>query len=237
MEGEKKQKNSQNENRGKDGIADVKSGEDRRVIQVIELREEIEEDIEFLKDLVIIYRFIGPRADRKIVQRWIEDTWKTPQITKFMLKGFFIVVFATEEERQKILDGGLWTMKNKPLYIQKWYQNFNPLKTEPYENPIWICLNNLPMEYLSEEALENIGRSMGTLMEIDAEIATGNSYLYARMKLAAVRRIPQVIKLRSHGLDWIQAIEIEEDKHLCSICGRRNHDTDKCKINKKEKNI
>ncbi|GLJ32355.1 hypothetical protein SUGI_0651150 [Cryptomeria japonica] len=214
MEGEKKKKNLQNENRGEDGIADAKSGKDRRVIQVIDLSEEIEEDIEFLKDLAIICRFIGPRADRKTVQRWIEDTWKTPQITKFMPKGFFIVVFATEEERQKILDGGLWTMKNKPLYIQKWYQNFNPLKTEPYENPIWIRLNNLPMEYWSEEALEKIGRSMGTLMEIDAEIAIGNSYLYARMKLATVRRIPQVIKLRSHGLDWIQAIEIEEDKHF-----------------------
>ncbi|GLJ23011.1 hypothetical protein SUGI_0434200 [Cryptomeria japonica] len=154
-----------------------------------------------------------------------------------MPKGFFIVVFASEEERQKVLEGGLWTMNSKPLYIQKWFRNFNPLKTEPYEKPIWIRLNNLPMEYWSEEALEKIGRSLGTLMEIDAEIATGNSYLYARMKLVAVRRIPQLIKLRSQDMEWIQTIEIEEEKHYCSLCGRRNHDSDNCRNNKTEKKV
>ncbi|GLJ30665.1 hypothetical protein SUGI_0607270 [Cryptomeria japonica] len=154
-----------------------------------------------------------------------------------MPKGFFIVVFASEEERKKILEGGLWTMNNKLLYIQKWYKNFNPLKTEPYEKPIWIRLNNLSMEYWSEEALEKIGRSMGTLMEIDTEIATGNLYLYARMKLAAVGRIPQLIKLRSHDMEWLQVIKIEEEKYFCSICRRRNHDSDKCRNNKNEKKV
>ncbi|GLJ48891.1 hypothetical protein SUGI_1031190 [Cryptomeria japonica] len=142
----------------------------RGEIQTIDVSEEIEEDINFLKDLAIICRFIGPRTDRKSIEKWIEETWKTPQITKFMRKGFFIVVFASEEERRKVLEGGLWTMNGKPLYIQKWFRNFNPLKTEPYERPIWIRLNNLPLEYWSEEALEKIGRSLGTLMEIDAKL-------------------------------------------------------------------
>ncbi|GLJ17938.1 hypothetical protein SUGI_0314620 [Cryptomeria japonica] len=132
---------------------------------------------------------------------------------------------------------GIMDHDNKPLYIQKWYRNFNPLKMEPYEKPRWIRLNNLPMEYWSEEALEKIGRSMGTLMEIDAKIATRNVYLYARMKLAAVRRIPQLIKLRSHDMEWLQAIEIEEEKYFCSICERRNHDSDKCRNNKNEKKV
>ncbi|GLJ24987.1 hypothetical protein SUGI_0478430 [Cryptomeria japonica] len=90
-------------------------------------------------------------------------------------------------------------METKPLYIQKWYRNFNPLKTEPYDKPIWIRLYNFPMEYWMEEALENIGRSLGTLIEIDADIATRDSYLYARVKLAVVRRIPPKVKLRLQG--------------------------------------
>ncbi|GLJ44536.1 hypothetical protein SUGI_0935150 [Cryptomeria japonica] len=237
MESEKKQRVSQNRDHYAKGRSEAIFSDDIREIQTIDVSEEIEKDINFLKDLAIICRFIGPRTDRKSIERWIEETWKTSQITKFMPKGFFIVVFASEEERQKILEGGLWTMNNKPLYIQKWYRNFNPLKMEPYEKPIWIRLNNLPMEYWSKEGLEKIGRSMGTLMEIDAEITTGNSYLYARMKLVAVRRIPQLIKLRSHDMEWLQAIEIEEEKYFCSICGRRNHDLDKCRNNKNEKKV
>ncbi|GLJ54413.1 hypothetical protein SUGI_1168630 [Cryptomeria japonica] len=73
-----------------------------------------------------------------------------------MSRGFFIVVFAIEEEHQKISEGGLWLMDKKPLYIQKWYRNFYPLMTETYDKPIWIRLNNLLMEYWIEEALEKV---------------------------------------------------------------------------------
>ncbi|GLJ29204.1 hypothetical protein SUGI_0575980 [Cryptomeria japonica] len=231
------QKGSQNTD-GKANEMEVGAGgDDSENILTIDVSEEIEDDINFLKDLAIICRFIGPKSDRKTIEKWIVETWKTPQITKFMPKGFFIVVFATEEERQKVLDGGLWIMNSKPLYIQKWCRNFNPTKTEPYEKPIWIRLNNLPMEYWSEEALEKIGRTLGTLMEVDAEIANGNSYLYAKIKLAAIRRVPQRIKLRGHGMEWIQKIEVEEEKYYCSRCGHRNHDSDKCKYNKTEKQV
>ncbi|GLJ04857.1 hypothetical protein SUGI_0004920 [Cryptomeria japonica] len=91
---------------------------EREYIQSIDFLEEIEEDVEFLKDLAIICRFIGARSDCKRICKWIEETWQTPQITKFLPRGFFIIIFATEEERQKVLEGGLWTMDSKPLYIQ-----------------------------------------------------------------------------------------------------------------------
>ncbi|GLJ29921.1 hypothetical protein SUGI_0591500 [Cryptomeria japonica] len=116
-------------------------------------------------------------------------------------------------------------MDSTPLYIQRWHRNFNPLITKPYEKPIWIRLNNLPMEYWTEEALNKIGRSLGTLIDIDSEIAEGDSYLYARLRLAAVREIPTEIRLISHGKDWIQTVEIEEDKVFCLNCGLRNHPT------------
>ncbi|GLJ17002.1 hypothetical protein SUGI_0294130 [Cryptomeria japonica] len=189
MEDEKKQNKLKECSRGVDTIKATKACEEpgsnteKELLQVIDIIEEVGDDIELLKDLVIICRFIGPRLDRKKITEWIENTWQTPQITKFMSKGFFIVVFAIEEEHQKILEGGLWTITTKPLYINKWYRNFNSLKNEPYDKPIWIRLNNLPMEYWTEESLEKIGKSLGTLIEIDADIATGDSYLYARVKL------------------------------------------------------
>ncbi|GLJ37935.1 hypothetical protein SUGI_0771970 [Cryptomeria japonica] len=129
--------------------------------------------------------------ERIKICKWIDENWKTPQITKFLPHRFFIVIFATEEERMKILEGGVWFMDSAPPYIQRWHRKFNPLITKPYEKPIWTHLNNLPMEYWTEEALYKIGRSLGTLIDINTEIAEGNSYLYARLRLAAVRVIPQ----------------------------------------------
>ncbi|GLJ27389.1 hypothetical protein SUGI_0537530 [Cryptomeria japonica] len=198
-----------------------------RKYQIIDVTEEIEEDLEFLKDLAIICRFIGPRVERKKIYKWINETWKTPQITKFIQRGFFIVIFATEEERLKVLEGGVWYMDSALLYIQRWHRNFNPLITEPYEKPVWIRLNNLPMEYWTEEALHKIGQSLSTLIDIDTEIAEGDSYLYARLWVAADRTIPSEIKLLAHGKEWIQTVEIEEDKVYCLNCGMQNHPTGK----------
>ncbi|GLJ26663.1 hypothetical protein SUGI_0518660 [Cryptomeria japonica] len=93
------------------------------------------------------------------------------------------------------------------------------------------------MEYWSEEAMEKIGRTLGTLMEVDADIANGNSYLYARIKLTAIKKVPHRIKLRGHGMEWIQNIEVEEEKYYCSGCGRRNHYSDKCRNKKTEKQV
>ncbi|GLJ37405.1 hypothetical protein SUGI_0759420 [Cryptomeria japonica] len=178
---------------------DCSISDERECVQTIDVTEEIEEDVEFFKDLLIICgSFTGARSDRNKKCRWMEDTWRTPQITKFLPKGYFIVIFSTEEEQQKILEGGLWIMDSKPLHIQRWHRNFNPLKTDPYDKPVWIPLNNLLMEYYTEDALEKIGRSLGTLMDIDTYIAQGDSYIYARLQLVAVKRILACIKHRAH---------------------------------------
>ncbi|GLJ08365.1 hypothetical protein SUGI_0087300 [Cryptomeria japonica] len=91
------------------------------------------------------------------------------------------------------------------------------------------------MEYWTEETPAKIGRSLGTLMDIDADIALGDSYIYVRLQLAAVRRTPSQVKVCAHGMEWIQSMEIEEEIYYCWNCGRWNHSTSNCKIPKNEK--
>ncbi|GLJ37894.1 hypothetical protein SUGI_0770950 [Cryptomeria japonica] len=145
-------------------------------IQRIDVEEEIQVDTEFLKDLAIICRFIGSQMDYRKIEGWIDAAWNMPHITKFMPRGFFVVIFATEEERLKVLEGGLWKMEDKPLYLQRWHKNFYPWKIDPYNKPMWIRLNNLPLEYWTEEVLTKIGISLGTLINIDSKIGLGDSY-------------------------------------------------------------
>ncbi|GLJ30868.1 hypothetical protein SUGI_0613720 [Cryptomeria japonica] len=176
--------------------------------------------------------FAGSLGQGQIERRYAGGLKKLgahPRSPNSSQKATSLLFFATEEERLKILEGGLWTMDFKPLYIHRWHRNFNPLKIDPYEKLVWIRLNNLPMEYWTKEALEKIDRSLGTLMDIDADIAQGDSYIYTILQLVTVRRIPAYIKLRVHGLDWIQSIEIKEEKIYCSNCSRRNHSTIDCK--------
>ncbi|GLJ34881.1 hypothetical protein SUGI_0702220 [Cryptomeria japonica] len=138
---------------GNDLGAEDFSNEDESI--VIYVTEEINEELEALAKLGIICRFIGARFERKKILEWIDNAWRTPHILKYLPQGFFAIIFATEEERTRILQGGVWRMDSMPLYIQKWHHNFNPF--DPYDSPVWIRLYGLLVEYWTKDALEKIG--------------------------------------------------------------------------------
>ncbi|GLJ38011.1 hypothetical protein SUGI_0773670 [Cryptomeria japonica] len=95
--------------------------------------------------------------------------------------------------------GEVWMFEDSPMYIQPWAPNFNPLKCSPYDSSIWVRLYNLSIEYWNKECLDKIGRSLGTLMEVDEDISYGDQYVYVRMKLAVVMEILRRIGLVVSG--------------------------------------
>ncbi|GLJ24979.1 hypothetical protein SUGI_0478250 [Cryptomeria japonica] len=133
----------------------------------IDLTEEAFDDNGILEDLAIIARIIGPKKPRQIINPWIKDNWGNQIVVKFLLKGFFVVIFTEKGKRDQILCSKNWFFDNLPLYIQPWTPNFNLLKLAIYETLVWIRLFNLPIEYWGDSCLEKIGRTLGTLLEID----------------------------------------------------------------------
>ncbi|GLJ49384.1 hypothetical protein SUGI_1044890 [Cryptomeria japonica] len=121
---------------------------------------------------------------------------------KFLPKGFFVAIFTEKGIRDQILSSKNWYFDNLPLYIQSWTPNFNPLKLVVYETPVWIELYNLPIKYWGDSSLEKIGRTLGTLLDIDEEIIENDSYIYARIKIAAIEQIPSIINLRIDNGLW-----------------------------------
>ncbi|GLJ11363.1 hypothetical protein SUGI_0153990 [Cryptomeria japonica] len=67
------------------------------------------------------------------------------------------LLFSDGVDKQRVVNGGLWKMKGAPLYIQQWYENFDPSKLHPLSHPFWIRLYNLPQEYWAEDCLVKIG--------------------------------------------------------------------------------
>lgn len=76
--------------------------------------------------------------------------------------------------------------------------------------------------------MEKIGRTLGTLLEIDEDIIEGDLYTYARLKIVAVKTIPSSMMLLSVNGEWKQQIEVENEIRDCSRCGSLHHNTDKC---------
>ncbi|GLJ45908.1 hypothetical protein SUGI_0966450 [Cryptomeria japonica] len=123
-----------------------------------------------------------------------------------------------------------WFIEEHPLYLQPWFPNFNPVSLAVYDRPVWIRMHNLPMEYWGENCLEKIGQSLGTLLEIDEEIIEKDSYVYAHLKIVAVKEIPSQISLVSLAGIWLQQVEIEKEIIPCSRCGSKMHLEGECRL-------
>ncbi|GLJ47224.1 hypothetical protein SUGI_0996860 [Cryptomeria japonica] len=147
-----------------------------------------------------------------------------------MPKGFLIVNFTDEEVRNKILVQQNWFLEECPLYLQPWQPNFNPLPLGVYNHPIWIWLYNLPLDYWDDSCLEKIGRSWGTLIDIDNEILESDSYLYARHKIAAAKKIPSNLSILLGNKAWMQQVEVETFLPICGRCGFKNHQSVDCRV-------
>ncbi|GLJ06655.1 hypothetical protein SUGI_0044170 [Cryptomeria japonica] len=172
----------------------------------------------------------GPKLSRKDIHAWVEDNWGKHVMIKFLPKDFFVVIFLEEEDRDHIISLQNWFLDDHPLYIQPWSPNFDPTSLVVYVKPVWIQLYNLLIGYWSEACLETLGRSLGTLLEIDEDIVEGDLYTYARLKTTVVKTIPSSVMLLIADGEWKHHIEVEKEISACSRCGSKLHSADKCKL-------
>ncbi|GLJ53124.1 hypothetical protein SUGI_1132030 [Cryptomeria japonica] len=196
----------------------------------IDLSNKVEIDRELMKNQAITYRVVGKRRTRAIIKRWIDSNWKVDCIIKFLPKNFFTIVFALEEDRNKVLQGGVWMIDGSPFYIQIWVSNFNMLLCSSYKSPIGIRLYNFPIKYWNDECLDKIGHSLGMLLEVDEDISDGDLYVFARMKIAAIRKVPKKVCFCVNGRPWLQDIEVKENNLSYLKCRCRNHCEKDCKL-------
>ncbi|GLJ45678.1 hypothetical protein SUGI_0961400 [Cryptomeria japonica] len=128
-------------------------------------------------------------------------------------------------------------MGDHPLFLQPWNPNFDPTKLRPYEEPLCIRLYNLPIEYWGDECLENIGRTLGTLIDIDWDILESDLGKYVRLKIITINEIPQSIGLIVKEAKWCQSIEIETDHRFCTMCKAHTHFEKDCNSKVKTKEM
>lgn len=88
---------------------------------------------------------------------------------------------------------------------------------------------NLPIEYWSVDLLEKIGRTFGTLLEVDFD-DEDELCKYACLRIAAVKRIPKSVTFLTSSGEWNQQVDIEKDIKQCPRCGSRFHGLDECKM-------
>ncbi|XP_060183304.1 uncharacterized protein LOC132613295 [Lycium barbarum] len=119
----------------------------------------------------------------KSLEAYVTNTWKgvkKPQILAHD-EGYYIFIFDSVEDCEKVLNAGPYTFDNKPFVIQKWTIDFQFELDCLTTIPLWVVFPGLPVGYWSIESLSKVASAIGRPRYTDTFTAKMEKIAYARI--------------------------------------------------------
>ena len=117
----------------------------------------------------------------------------------------FLFQFFHEVDVKKVLELGPWTFDQYILIIKLLEENEQPQNVRLCFTSFWIQIYNLPIGFMSEKILKDIGNYIGTFMESDEHnlMRVWRNYMHIRVSIAVEKPLKQRMKLKTVGGDRI----------------------------------
>ena len=99
-----------------------------KIVSKLQISSEREmEDIQYMKEHALIDKFFRIWPTEKTLVWSINTTWKPQGHCDLQLeeKGFFMIIFFNEEERNRIFDNGPYFLNSAGLFLRPWKERFN----------------------------------------------------------------------------------------------------------------
>ncbi|KAF7832197.1 reverse transcriptase [Senna tora] len=178
----------------------------------------------------LIIRLWGKILDQHAICNRIMSLWKLraqPQLINIG-SGFFVVTLGCIEDKWKALLSGPSFIEGHFLSVRLWSPGFSPsLAQEEAIAPVWMKIQNLPIEYFNQAILCRIGNAVGTFVGIDESTHNISAARFARICvfLDLAKFKTSSISINSINL----SILLEGAYGFCLCCGNSNHPTATCK--------
>lgn len=169
----------------------------------------------------VICRFNGfwPKSDA--LHQWIYSTWTTNCEIYLCPKGFFIVRFNTEQEKDSIINQGPWFWGSAGLFTTPWFSDFDANTMIVSKMPVWVRLHGLPLHFWHRKVLTAIGK----FLKMDEDRAIRGIFTFARMcvEVDLSQGLPDHITLNFNNSQWIQQLDYENTVFRCRGCMQTGH--------------
>ncbi|KAL5831677.1 hypothetical protein ACOSQ4_017031 [Xanthoceras sorbifolium] len=160
---------------------------------------------------------------QKLKQKWsLIGHWQLTDLNE----GYFVARFQMLEDMEYVLTGGPWVIANQYLVPQRWKPNFIPGKESIQSMPIWLRLNDLPMELMTAGMLRKIGGMLGTTCKVDPITINQARGRYARIcvKIDISKPLKESIDVEDNYIK----VEYENLGRICFNCGKFGHSQINC---------
>ncbi|XP_058180206.1 uncharacterized protein At4g02000-like [Rhododendron vialii] len=176
---------------------------------------------------------------RAALKDTMRKVWGSPDGLRVVDVGdnLFHFRFANEMDLQRVVNGGPWCFDNMVLLLRRWEAGMKANTVDFNEIDFWIQLWGLPFECITPEIGKEIGRRIGSILEVNKVTEKGDWGRYIRVRV----RIPLNRPLRRGGnivlgngvKCWVD-YKYERLPGLCHYCGMLDHDIRECTTRNKD---
>ncbi|XP_070021895.1 uncharacterized protein [Nicotiana sylvestris] len=144
---------------------------------------------------------------------------------------YFIFIFRSEEDKNKLIQQGPCTYHNRPMILQQWDPNFRMSKELTRNVPIWAIFPGSPIQYWTKENLGCIASYLGKPICSDKLTAERDRILYARMlvEMDVSHDLPAKLLIEdANGKYREQALDYEWKPSFCEECFQTGKHDENC---------
>lgn len=160
--------------------------------------------------------------------KWVEEIWGNllrdlPEV-HILPRGWFSLHFSKEDYIDLVLEK-FWHIESAPVLLKRWSPLFNPEREQIGAGPLWVRLPGLPLQYWSEEALQQIGNALGTYLDHDRSYIESRqrTLAYVLVHLDTREGLERKITLTRGKFSKIQTLDYEGIPFRCYHCYEVGH--------------
>ncbi|KAH9679913.1 CCHC-type domain-containing protein [Citrus sinensis] len=143
----------------------------------------------------------------------------------------FLFQFFHEIDINRVLETGPWTFDQHILLVKRLEEDEQPQNIPLFTTSFWIQIYNLPIGFMSEKILKDIGNYIGVFLASDENNLMGvwRNYMRIRVSMDVRKPLKRRMKLKKAGGDWIWVdFKYERLNIFCFTCGLLGHTAQQC---------
>ena len=214
-----------------------------RKCQAIALKEEEEDVVTFMGRMKtkgektaansLVGKILHTRGvNKEGLKAAMQLAWRTVKEIKVESMGdnIFLFRFGSEEEKKRILMGGLWHFDRALLVLTEPNGVANIKEQTFMFTSFWVQIHNLPIMCMNKEAVTEVGKKIGKVEEIDTDEAGECIGQFARVRISinVTQPLKKVVFVQVDGTKIPMPVLYEKLPDFCFSCAHIGHQYREC---------
>ncbi|XP_062101006.1 uncharacterized protein LOC133806930 [Humulus lupulus] len=185
----------------------------------------------------VICMVLGANPPMAVFEGLIKRVWGHLGIAQLarMTMGLTMVKFNDDATRDHVLEHGLTHFDRKPVIVRPWTTDLCAVRLVRTV-PLWICLQELGLQYSSSKCLSALVSTIGRPIMVDKFTRERSRVQFARVlvEMEIMDSLPKSIQfINEHGQIMEQGVEYEWLLIKCKTCAGFGHSMVECRKEKK----